>query len=70
MELIPKHELLSEGSAKEITKKFNIQIEKFPKIYESDPQAKKLGATPGQLIAVQREGPLGKYTFYRFVIKG
>jgi DNA-directed RNA polymerase subunit H len=70
LELIPKHELLSESEAKEISKKYNTTIERFPKINESDPQAKKLDAKPGQLIQIHREGQRGKYLFYRFVVKG
>lgn len=69
-ELIPKHELLSASEAKKVMKKFDTHIEKFAKISESDPQAKKLGAKPGNLIAVHRKDPTGSYTYYRLVVKG
>jgi DNA-directed RNA polymerase subunit H (RpoH/RPB5) len=68
--LIPEHELLSVGDVKKIMKKYNTPLEKFPKILESDPQAKKLNAKPGSLIAISREDPTGKYTYYRLVVKG
>ena len=69
-ELIPEHSLLSESKAKDIIKKFDIPIEKLPKILDSDPQAKQLGAKPGDLIAISRNDPTGKYTYYRIVVKG
>ncbi len=68
--LIPEHKLLSVADAKKAMKKYNIPLEKFPKILESDPQAKSLGAKPGNLIAIHREDPTGKYTYYRLVVKG
>ena len=68
--LIPEHELLSASEMKKVIKKYNTPLEKFPKILESDPQAKKLGAKPGSLIAISREDPTGKYTYYRLVVKG
>lgn len=68
--LIPEHELLSAGDAKKIMKKYDTPLEKFPKILESDPQAKRLGAKPGTMIAINREDPTGKYMYYRLVVKG
>lgn len=68
--LIPEHELLSASEAKKVSKKYDAPLEKFPKILETDPQAKKLGAKPGNLIAINREDPTGKYTYYRLVVKG
>lgn len=69
-ELIPQHRLLSESEAKKAAKEYSVQFEKFPKILESDPQATKLGAKQGQLIAIDRVDPTGKYTYYRYVVKG
>lgn len=68
--LIPDHELLSASDIKKVSKKYNTPLEKFPKILESDPQAKKLNAKPGNLIAIHREDPTGEYTYYRLVVKG
>ncbi len=69
-DLLVKHELLSESEAKAVSKKFNTPLDKFPKIFESDPQAQKLNAKPGSLIAIHREDPNEKYIYYRYVIKG
>ncbi len=68
-ELIPEHELVSASEAVKISKKFGVPIEKFPKILESDPQVAKLAAKPGQLIAIHREDPTGKYIYYRYVVR-
>ncbi|MGA2800417.1 MAG: DNA-directed RNA polymerase subunit H [Candidatus Micrarchaeaceae archaeon] len=68
--LIPEHRLLSVADAKKAMKKYSTPLEKFPKILESDAQVKKLGAKPGNLIAIDREDPTGKYTYYRLVVKG
>jgi DNA-directed RNA polymerase subunit H len=68
--LIPEHELLSASEAKKITKKYNAPLEKFPKMLESDPQARNLKAKPGNIIVIHREDPTGSYTFYRLVVKG
>lgn len=67
--LIPKHEILSESEAKKISKKYNISLDKFPRIEEGDVQAQKLKAKPGDLIAISREDPTGSYTYYRLVVK-
>ena len=68
--LIPDHELLSASEVKKVSKKYGTPLEKFPKILESDPQAKKLNAKPCNLIAIHREDPTGEYTYYRLVVKG
>lgn len=69
-ELIPEHKLLSDSEAKKVAKTYGIIPEKFPKILESDAQAIKLAAKAGQLIAINRVDPTGKYVYYRYVVKG
>lgn len=69
-ELIPEHKLLSESEAKKVAKEFNVPVEKFPKILETDAQVVKLGAKAGQLILIQRVDPTGKYNYYRYVVTG
>ncbi len=70
LELVPKHELLSDSETKKVLKEYGIAIDRFPKILEKDPQAVKLGAKAGQLIAIQREDRTGKYKAYRYVVRG
>ena len=68
LDLLVKHELVDAAEAKKIAKKYGISLEKFPKILKSDPQAVKLNAHPGQLIAIHRNDITGKYVYYRYVI--
>lgn len=68
--LTPEHRLLSAGEAKKAAKKYDISLDRFPKIVESDPQVRALGAKQGDLIAVHRDDPTGKYIYYRLVVKG
>ncbi len=69
-DLVPKHVLLSDSEAKKVAKKFNVTLDRFPKILESDAQAVKLGAKPGRLIEVTRNDGNGNYLYYRYVVKG
>lgn len=69
-ELIPEHKLLSDSEAKKAAAKFNVRLEDFPKILESDPQAMALGAKPGQLVEIKRNDDGNKYSYYRYVVKG
>lgn len=69
-DLVPKHELLSDSEAKKVAKKFNVSIDKFPKILETDPQVVRLKAQPGQLISIGRNESGTNYIYYRYVVKG
>lgn len=69
LELIPEHSILSDSEAKKVANKFGIPTKKFPKILDSDPQAKRLNAKPGDLIAIGRNDPSGRYAYYRIVVK-
>lgn len=67
--LVLEHEIVSDAEAKKIAKKFKTHLERFPKILETDPQAVKLKAKPGQLIAIHRKDPGADYIHYRLVVK-
>lgn len=69
-DLNPKHELLSDSKAKEVSKKYGITLDKFPKILETDAKVQALKAKPGDLIAISRKDPTGEYLYYRLVVKG
>lgn len=68
--LILQHKKVSASDAQKIAKQYNIKMDKFPKILESDVQAQAIGAKPGDLVAIERKDPTGEYTFYRLVVKG
>lgn len=69
-ELVPVHEIMSEKDVKELFQTFNITIENLPKIFESDIQAKKLEAKPGQVLKIYRREGKREYPYYRAVIDG
>ncbi len=68
-ELLVKHELLSESEAKKVAKKFGVPLEKFPKMFNDDPQALRIDAKPGSLVLIHRDDPTSKYEYYRYVIE-
>lgn len=69
-ELVPVHELMSDKDASALFKKLGITIDNLPKIFDSDPQAKKLEATPGQVIRIYRKDGQNEYEYYRRVVEG
>lgn len=68
LKLLLEHKILSDSEAKAISEKYNTPPEKFPKLLKNDPQVKKIGAVPGQMVSINREDPTGKYTYYRYVV--
>ncbi len=68
--LVPEHELMSDKEIKELLKDLDIVPENLPKILESDPQAVKLGAKPGNIIKIERRDGKISYPYYRIVIEG
>lgn len=70
-ELVPKHEILNEGEAKEMLEVIKTSPSKLPKILSTDPAAVELGARPGNIIRVIRRSPTaGETKYYRVVIRG
>ena len=71
LELIPEHSIMSASETKKVMAKFSIPLKKFPKIVDTDPQVKLLGAKLGDMISISRKDPTGgRYTYYRVVVKG
>lgn len=69
--LVPKHEVLPHEEKKDLLEKFNVSIEKLPKIYDTDPVFKHIKAKIGDVIRVTRESPTaGKTIYYRVVVEG
>ncbi len=69
-ELIPLHEVLSEGEAKELLTRLNIATGQLPKILLSDPVIKKLKANPGDIVKIIRKSKTaGTSIYYRVVVK-
>jgi DNA-directed RNA polymerase subunit H len=68
-ELVPLHKILSDKEANDVLGELGINRDQLPKIFDTDPQAKKLGAVNGQMIRINREDNGKKYAYYRIVVK-
>ncbi len=66
--LVPEFRILSEEEKKEILEKLNITEDKLPKILDSDPAVKKIGAKVGNLLEIKRTSKVaGESVYYRIV---
>jgi DNA-directed RNA polymerase subunit H len=69
-ELVPVHEIMTEGDVKSLMKELGIVPENLPKIYTTDPQAVKIGAKSGQILKISRKEGAISYPYYRIVVEG
>ena len=68
-ELVPKHRIMSEKEVEELLKKYGITKKELPKILDTDPVVKALGAKVGDVLEITRKGDLGESKYYRVVVK-
>jgi DNA-directed RNA polymerase subunit H len=69
-ELVPKHEIMSEGELKSVLSKYFIDKEQLPKIKVQDPVIKEIGATIGDVVKITRMShTAGEADYYRLVIE-
>jgi DNA-directed RNA polymerase subunit H len=67
---VPLHEVLSDGEAAALLKKYGIVREQLPKIRSNDPAAKVIAAQPGQVVRITRNSPTaGKAVAYRLIVE-
>ncbi|MEM2948424.1 MAG: DNA-directed RNA polymerase subunit RpoH/Rpb5 C-terminal domain-containing protein [Candidatus Anstonellales archaeon] len=66
--LTPKMKIAGEKKKKEIIEKYGEK--NLAKILLSDPAVQALKANVGDVIEIEREGPSGKYMYYRIVVPG
>jgi DNA-directed RNA polymerase subunit H len=70
-QLVPKHEVLTQDEKKEVMEMFNIDKEKLPKILDSDPVCKDIGAKKGDVLRIRRKSETaGENVYYRVVVAG
>jgi len=68
--LVPKFKVLSGEEKKQVLERFKTTDEKLPKILESDPVVKKLGAKEGDVLEIVRSSDVsGDSLYYRIVEK-
>lgn len=69
-ELVPKHEIMSEGELKSVLSKYSTEKEQLPKIKVQDPVIKEIGATVGDVVKITRKShTAGEADYYRLVIE-
>ena len=69
-ELVPKHELLSDGEKKELLKKLGVGLSDLPKIRINDPAIRHLNPKVGDIVRIIRKSPTaGIYIYYRVVVE-
>ncbi|MFH0929251.1 MAG: DNA-directed RNA polymerase subunit H [Candidatus Aenigmatarchaeota archaeon] len=68
--LVPKHTILNDEEKKELFDKMKIKSRNLPKISNTDPVVKELGAKEGDVLMIDRKSPVSKSTtYYRVVVK-
>lgn len=68
-ELVPKHEILSQGEARELLEKYRVKPYQLPYIKNSDPAIRGIGAKPGDIVKITRRSlTAGRSVYYRYVI--
>jgi DNA-directed RNA polymerase subunit H len=69
-ELVPKHEIVSEGELKPVLSKFSVEKEQLPKLKVQDPVCKEIGAAVGDVVRITRKSQTaGEADYYRLVIE-
>ena len=67
--LVPKHVNCSEEEKKKVLSYYRAKESQLPKILQTDPMARYLGARKGNLIKIERKSQTaGQYIMYRLVI--
>ena len=68
-ELVPKHEICSKKEVEEVLKRHHAKLEQLPKILETDPVVREIGAKVGDVLKITRKSKTaGTFVAYRVVI--
>ncbi len=67
--LVPEHVLLSEEEKEQLLKELNIKLSQLPRMFDTDPVAKELGAKPKDVIKIIRKTEFEHSIYYRVVVK-
>jgi DNA-directed RNA polymerase subunit H (RpoH/RPB5) len=68
--LVPRHETISEEEKKQLFEKYNITPDQLPKILDTDPVSKSIGARSGQIVKIIRKSHTAKESVgFRLVVE-
>ncbi len=68
--LVPEHIVLSEKEAKKILSEYHATPDQLPRILDTDPIVKQIGAKPGDIIKIIRKDDIaGRYVYFRRVVR-
>jgi DNA-directed RNA polymerase subunit H len=69
-ELVPRHEVLPAKEAKDLLAKYSARPEQLPRILETDPAARAVGAKAGQILKITRKSATaGEAIAFRVVVE-
>ncbi len=69
-EIVPQHEVLTEGELPALLAKYDIVKEQLPKVKVTDPAIKVISAKVGDVVKIIRPSPTaGRFTAYRLVVE-
>ncbi len=66
--LVPKFSKLDDTEKQAVLDSLNISPLQLPTILTKDPVAKTVNAKMGDILKFEREGPTGKYNYFRRVV--
>jgi DNA-directed RNA polymerase subunit H len=69
--LVPKHEIVPKDEEQKVLASVGVPKQQLSKMLDTDPQAKRLGAKPGQIVKIARVGNFETIpnTYYRLVVR-
>lgn len=68
--LVPKFRILSDEEKEEVLGRFKTTEKRLPRVLDSDPVVKKIGAKPGNLLEITRTSEVaGESLYYRLVVQ-
>ncbi|MDG6225769.1 MAG: DNA-directed RNA polymerase subunit H [Candidatus Thermoplasmatota archaeon] len=68
--LVPRHSVMTHDEVEEMLSTYGIDRTKLPKILINDPCARAIGASPGDVIRIERKSPTaGTSLYYRIVVE-
>ena len=71
-DLVPKHLILTRSQTEDLLKRYRIHISQLPRILETDPAVRAIGAKRGDVVHIIRKShktTVDTVDMFRFVVK-